>query len=642
MSNEEKSTINYFYPSCQVKGCNGILNFHLNEDRLCIRYQCGKNSEHHGDNIYFKTFENCFLKEKKEKVYKCSKCFSIIYKDKIYKCKECKNIYCENCKNLDEHLKKSFDNLIIMEEKIKMAFNKKCPKCEHNICFCFKCLQNICIYCSDVHKDHQMARLAALSQTQESVKYLLDKIEEKSKINEKLIYSIDKWEKEIIKKAETLKIKLRDQISLLKKLTFNFNPLFNEPIYFLNFWELFYKLNNINMNNIKKFDGTYGLEEQSKYIMNLFFQKELKNENKIGFVNRSEKPSPKAILHKLDDRNFIVYEEYDYKKEEHYNFGLKNNGKEFLFNFEEKVYSISSSKDKKEIYVCLSEWKRVVIFNCNLELFIIEKSDNELAEEDLKFKEHFNKCIQISGQYLATSDNKKVSIWSMIENNGQNRKKYINILNINFNTNVLDLLSVNNEYFISCQPINKNISFVNVYSLEKDKILYDKKFEFKNDSKNILTLLNKYICVNCLTGIVLIYIKTKEIVQFIENKINSKFICLNRQDSFYIVNLFNCDYKDYIFFEHIDSHGYQGSLFLWGSIEKYNMIDGNFERVEKYGQIYSKENLKNLNSSNVICFNNMFILGIEDFFLLEEISFIDVQLSPFSNNFYKVLIKKNK
>ena len=646
MSNEDKSTITYFYPSCQVKGCGGILKFHLNEDKLCVDYECEKNRDHHDENIYFKSFENFYLKESKEKVYKCSKCFSIIYKDKIYKCKECKNIYCENCKHFDEHSAKDINNIMIVEENLKrekMDYDKKCPKCKNNICFCFECLQNICIYCSKFHKKHQMASLSLLSQTQESINHLLDKIEEKSKINENLICSIDKWEKEIQKKVETLKQKLRDEISLLKKLALNFNPLFDEPVYCLNFWELFFNLKNINMNDIKKFDGTYGLEEQSKYIMKLFFQKEFKIENKIGFIERNIEENHDTILHRLDDKNYIVYEPYDYTKEVHNNFGLKTFSKEYLINLGPKIYSISSSKDKKEIYACLSDWKRIIIFNCDLDLFVIEKSNIEIVEENLKYKEHFNKCIQISSENLATSDNEKISIWSKIIDDEQNEKKYINILNINFNTNVLDILSVNNEYFISCQPENRNISFVNIYSLEQEKILYDNKFQFYLDSKNVLTLLNKYIGVNCLSGIFLIYTKTKEIVQFIENKISSKFICLNHKDSFFIINPFNFINKEDIFVDFIvDNTGnFDLRLYLWGSIEKYNLIDGCFERVENYRQIYSKFNSNNLNSSNLICINNTFICGIQELFLIEEISFIDVQVSPYDNLCYKVLIKKN-
>ena len=221
-------------------------------------------------------------------------------------------------------------------------------------------------------------------------------------------------------------------------------------------------------------------------------------------------------------------------------------------------------------------------------------------------------------------------------------KKYINILNINFNTNVLDILSVNNEYFISCQPENRNISFVNIYSLEQEKILYDNKFQFYLDSKNVLTLLNKYIGVNCLSGIFLIYTKTKEIVQFIENKISSKFVCLNNKDSFYIINPFNFINKEDIFVDFIlDNTGnFDLRLYLWGSIEKYDLIDGGFEKVENYRQIYSKFNSNNLNSSNLICINNTFICGIQELFLIEEISFIDVQVSPYDNLCYKVLIKK--
>ena len=59
---------------------------------------------------------------------------------------------------------------------------------------------------------------------------------------------------------------------------------------------------------------------------------------------------------------------------------------------------------------------------------------------------------------------------------------------------------------------------MNIYSLEQEKILYDNKFQFYLDSKNVLSLLDKYIGVNCLSCIFLIYIKTKEIAHLLKIK----------------------------------------------------------------------------------------------------------------------------
>ena len=128
MSNiEDKSILKYFYPSCREKNCDGILKFKINEEDLSIDYECQKDKGHHENKVEFKMFENYFLKEGKEKVYKCSKCQSIIDTNKIYKCKECERIYCNYCNNFDEHVAKDINNLITIDSQaLKFIKNKEC------------------------------------------------------------------------------------------------------------------------------------------------------------------------------------------------------------------------------------------------------------------------------------------------------------------------------------------------------------------------------------------------------------------------------------------------------------------------------------------------------------------------------------
>ena len=78
--------------------------------------------------------------------------------------------------------------------------------------------------------------------------------------------------------------------------------------------------------------------------------------------------------------------------------------------------------------------------------------------------------------------------------------------------------------------------------------------------------------------------KNKRNCSFIENKIRSKFICLNHKDSFYIINPFNFNNKEDMFVDFIVDNAGNPDLrfYLWESIEKYNLIDGGFERVENY------------------------------------------------------------
>lgn len=640
MSNDEdKSILNYFYPSCREKECGGILKFNINDENLSIDYECEKDKGHHGNRIDFKIFENYYLKEGKEKVFICSKCLSIIYTNKIYKCKECKKIYCQNCYNFDEHLSKDTNNLIIIDEIIKkINFDKICPKCRKDICFCFDCSQNICLYCSKYHNKHRTVGLTSLSQTHHSLNYLIEKIEAKSKINENLIYSLVNWEKYLKERIEALKQKLRDQITLLKKLTQAFNPFLDNVLYRFNFWNLFYSLSSINLNNIKKFNGSYGFEEQTKYIMKLLFPKNLSYEKKIGYVKYNKQQNlDEVILHKIDDKNYLVYEPYNHNK----NLKLKTIDEEYSIEFKDKIYSITSSNDKNKIFICLLRQKKVKILNCNLRKLEIELSDEFILDSNYNDKNHFNKCMQISNEYLATSDNTKISIWSRVNNYLTNKGEFINVLNINLNTPILEMLYVNNEYFISCEHRNQSISFINIKKLEREKIIKDDKFLF-DDPKNCLLSLDKYIVVNCPTGIVLIYIKTKEIVQFIDNQYKNKFICLNNNDSFYIISLFNNNVKEDIFLNKIRDCKYMDQrLFLWGTIEKLELIDGVFEETENYRQIYSPHNSSILRKSNFIHINDRFIYNMDENFIIEEIASTEVELSPFDNIAYKVLKKKN-
>ena len=629
-NDNDKSVLKYYYPFCKVKGCNGILKFQINEEKMNIDYICTKNSEHQKNNLYFNVFEKYYLKEGKENVYICCKCLYAISSNTIFKCKQCKNIYCEQCYLSDTHINDNLDNLIYKEQnKKKINLDQKCTKCNNNVCYCFDCNKKICIYCSDFHRKHKTIILGALSQNNESFNYLKNQVEEKSKINEELIYSIDEWENNLKKKLDILKNKLRNEINFLKKITFNFNPFLDNLIYYYNFWNIYYYLKNININNIKKFKGSLGFEEQTRYITKLLLQKDFQVENKIGYVHINNNIE-NSILHKIDENYYFTYGSF-YDKT---SLGLRTIDENYNIQFNEKVCSISSSKDKKEIYLCLLEEKKVLICECNLALLTFILSKDEIMGNSLKYKDHFNKCIQITNNYLATSDDTMISIWTRIIDNIEKKKKeYINIINIKLDTKISDLLSINDEYFISCQPIKKTISFINIPNFKEDKIILDDKFEFYK-SENCLFLLNQYIAINCLKGIALIYIKTKEIVKYIENNFEKKYICLNNLDNFYIITLFNNDIQENIYL-------YYNPLFLWGRIEQFKHIDGCFECIENYGEIYSNENSKDFNPSNIIFIKNNFIYYRYKYFSLEEKIMGDVRLSDSGQGCYKILLDKN-
>ena len=479
--------------------------------------------------------------------------------------------------------------------------------------------------------------------TSESFNYLKSQIEEKSKLNEEIINSIHEWEKKLKMKIDFLVLKLRNEIKLMKKMTFNLNPFFNDLIYYFNFWNLFYDLINVNINNLQKFNGTLGFEEQTKYIINILLKKEFKFENKIGYIDynyNKEDNNDKTILYQIDDNYALFYKPYSSFLNDNNieNLVLKTIDEEYSIEFKENINSISCSKDKKEVFVCLSEDKKVKILDCNLELLKMKLSKDEIVGKSLNYNDHFNKCIQITNEHFATADNNNISIWSRIIDSIDNKKEYINIFNIILNSSILDLLSINNKYCISCQ---KNIiSFINNYSIEEEKSIFDDRFEFYN-SNNCLLLLKDYVAVNCLKGIAFIYLKTKEIVQFIDNKFEKKYICLNNQYSFYIISLFNNKYKENVAIGRFKNYNIKNDqyLYLWGRIEEMKYIDGSFECIENYGQIYSYNSSENLNPFNIIRIKNNFIYSLNKYFLLEEKVLSEVK--SYDNQGYKLLLKKN-
>ena len=155
----------------------------------------------------------------------------------------------------------------------------------------------------------------------------------------------------------------------------------NNFAYYYNCWNLFYYLKNININNIKKFKGLLGFEEQTRYITKLLLQKDFQVENKIGYVHINNNIE-NSILHKIDENYYFTYGSF-YDKT---SLGLRTIDENYNIQFNEKVCSISSSKDKKEIYICLLEEKKVLICECNLALLTFILSKDEIIGNSLKYR----------------------------------------------------------------------------------------------------------------------------------------------------------------------------------------------------------------------------------------------------------------
>jgi len=175
-------------------------------------------------------------------------------------------------------------------------------------------------------------------------------------------------------------------------------------------------------------------------------------------------------------------------------------------NFNQRIFSASLSLQKNRIYATLTNSRKVVIFNFDLENELMEKIEVEITDNEDGGR--FNKCIEISDEYIATADTISIIIWKKFN------KEYSNIKRIYLIEKTYDLLLINNEYFVSTQASQNALTFIDIQNLTKDKVI--EGIDCVNDN-NCLFLFKNYIIVNCNKGIALISIEEKEIIQYIQN-----------------------------------------------------------------------------------------------------------------------------
>lgn len=256
MSKEKSEINNYYYPCCKVNACNGFLKIKYG-DNFTIDCECEKNISHNREHIYFKTFERFYLK--KEKIKKCSKCLTNL--DNIsYNCKICYNYYCFSCAVHDEHIKKDINNLK-SNSKICLLHNSNFTL------FCKNCNQYFCFYC-EINKDiissknHKFINLHTLVPSKNDINKIKNKMEQKVKFYDKIINSIEEWERKIIYKSNQLKQNLKDEISLLEKLFLNYNQFFlNYP--YLCLFKNFDNFKNKYNEKLLEFDKCLKIEDRN-------------------------------------------------------------------------------------------------------------------------------------------------------------------------------------------------------------------------------------------------------------------------------------------------------------------------------------------------------------------------------------------
>ena len=524
---------------------------------------------HKGNNIFFETFERFYLKEKEIEV--CSKCGTIL-DNASFKYINYDELFCINCiKNL-RYIKQDFSNIAENSEKCSMHNNSEltyyCLDCK--IKFCFFCFING-EYKGNHNKEHKVINLLNLIPSKYEIDNLINNIKEKNQFYEDIIDSINRWQRIMITKSNQLKQKLREEISILKKLILNYNQYFMNYTY-LSLFKIVNKYITNNKNNelLNKFKNCFKFEEQTKILFELCNINKRINNKIIGKSIKNERFSSinGGIIDKINNNIYfksntklLFLIKYNQQKKLRYKLSL-------CPTFKEKIYSVSISPKSQQIYACLMDKTIAKIFNYNL-----ENQEITINEKDIRYETdkstHFNKCINISNNYYATSDNIYIIIWEELKSGNFSIFEKFEIGNKT--SDLLYINDINENYFISSQPNNKSITVFDIENLKEEKIITNID---SIDCCRCLLAYKNYIFINCIKGIALFFIKTKEIVQYIENyrELSSeKEIFLDINDNICILN---------------KKRNYENNKEEFSvSILKYNLIYDSLEPFEESNEI---------------------------------------------------------
>ena len=507
MSEIQKITNKFYFPSC--KECNGLLSITINPLNFSIDCQCEKNEMHNKEYIYFKTFEKFYLKE--QELYKCSKCGLNLDNSEFCKCETCKLVYC--CKCILDDIKINNHKNIIFETN-----NQKCVRHNWNYnSYCLNCKKNICLNCTKsdyCHQYHSIKNFSEIMPSAEHIENLKLRLNNKIKYTNFLIKKIENWKKKIINKTEELKQNLINEISFFSKVIFNYNNSFADYTYFNFFNSISNYIQNINNEYLLKFFNSNNFESQTEIMNNLFkyLGKRKKKEEITKKLNQSLfniYSNKNTLLEKINGLYFIIKDNYN-NNISLCNYTVNNNYQKININrnieFKDQIYSISKSTIENTIFACLLNSRKVKIFDYDIKSSIFVLNKNEISDEGLY--NHFNKCIQIKKNYYVTSDNRFIIIWQNLT------EQFLQIQKTEFSTKSIDLLLVNEDFFISSQPDYKMLTLFSTEKLTPIKII--KNIDCIDSTKCLFKIKDEHIIIGCKKGFGLFLIKTKELIQYIE------------------------------------------------------------------------------------------------------------------------------
>ena len=573
----------YYIPVCIKQGCEGHLRITIDEEKFMINGICQKNKEHIFNNIYFETFERCYLKE--NKIQNCFKCSNNLENKYKFVCDECKNIYCQNCFISDIHIKKDI-------QKLKFITNR-CSNCQNELIkYCTDCGEKICLICSkkneknNPHENHNIINILDMIPSKNQINNLKEKIIKKSDDFYSMIRSLNEWQNELNKKIERIKQNLKNEISLIKKLFLNFNCEYMDYTYFTNFNEFFKSIDNYKKTFLNQFMEGKNFQEKTRYLFDLLMTN---NKDIEAVIN---KPKLKEYFYGYNFEKFTEQYCICYSKQNRYISLLYDNKIGFRelpnsqIDFYDDIFCFNFSPDRKKIYVCLAKRKSLNIINYDSEKKTL-KFDGEIIS--ICNPGHFNKCIHINDNCLLIIDDFYIYLFNRDK---FYNKKLTNTKKINLDFQLFDICPIDDKYAIVSQKTK--LTFIKMENLEIEK-------EINNidciEKYNNLTMIKDCVLVNCKKGIAIISIKTRELIKFIHDDEN-----LGKKK---IVKSFN----NYIYSLH--SLGY----LLKYSFNEYNLILKEKIKIE----VPNKTNPEFFYSNkNFLFFNDNIYLYVNKIYILEK------------------------
>ena len=601
-TNENK----FYYPFCRNPGCGGVLKIKINRNNFSLDYECDKNKEHNGKNIYFKTFERFYLKEMTKD--KCKRCNSFLENTLKYKCKSCQNYYCSACFIFHKHIKQNINNIKII--------STKCNNHNANIMhYCIKCKKYLCNYClknKNTHQEHITKNLYNLMPSKQTI----NKIKNRIKEYDEIMNDIDIWLKEFEQKIIRLKKNLIAEKELFQKLILNFNQSFINYSYFTNFSYLNKYSKCFNNEYLDNFSKSSTFEDKGKLLFEYLIHEKnklLKSEPEIDIYNnnilRNCNIINNSIIVKISDNYFFKYSEIE-RKVKIVKYKIKDNkiieDIKAEKTFSSRIYDVSifnNLDNTYTIYACLSNNKTITVFNFDSENYVLSNSEDKIYKPE---NGHFKKIIQLPHEFVVTSDDDYyIDIWIKEQETGE---KYSYLKDIKLKHDISDILFVNSEYFISSQNYDKKIYFYDIKSLSIEKSLNN--IDCLATQNSLFVFNDEYIIISCEKGFALIYIKTQEFVQYIEdyiNKYEKKELYLDSNNVIYI--------KYFYSYKEGESDNSDDDVYtIINEIEIFTVIFINFsfQIIKKYENIHTKGNL------HLTCINhNNLMLWDKKVYLLE-------------------------